>query len=91
MSGLKRGKVKWFSPEKGYGFILIGDDLEVFVHYSEIVDGGYRMLHDGEEVEFELHDTMRGYQARNVRRLGVSQASESPERRGKGTDRDFLC
>ena len=90
MSGLKRGKVKWFSPEKGYGFILIGDDLEVFVHYSEILGDGYRMLHEGEEVEFELHDTMRGYQAQRVRRLGVDDP-EHAKGGGWGNGRDFIC
>jgi len=77
---MPRGKVKWFSPEKGYGFILGDKNEEVFVHYSEISGNGFRMLHDGEEVEFELYDTMRGYYARNVNRVikdGEPVSSES--------------
>ncbi len=64
-----RGWVKWFSPEKGYGFITIESDTEVFVHHTQIMGEGFRILHAEEEVEFELVDTTRGYQAKNVRRL----------------------
>jgi len=63
------GKVKWFSPEKGFGFIFLDDETEVFVHYSEITGDGFRLLHADEEVEFELADTAQGYQARNVVRV----------------------
>jgi cold shock protein len=66
---MTRGKVKWFSPERGYGFIQSESDQEVFVHHSEILGDGFRLLNEGEEVEFELHDTMRGYHAKNVRRV----------------------
>jgi CspA family cold shock protein len=67
---MTKGMVKWFSPEKGYGFIVMEPDTEVFVHHTAIVGDGFRILHADEEVEFELIDTDRGYQARNVRRLG---------------------
>ena len=64
------GHVKWFSNEKGYGFIDMGDgDEDVFVHYSSIVEEGYRTLRQGERVQFDLFDGERGPQARNVLRL----------------------
>ena len=66
---MTRGLVKWFSPEKGYGFIVIEPDTEVFVHHSQILGDGFRILHAEESVEFDLVDTSRGYQAKNVRRL----------------------
>ena len=73
------GKVKWFSPEKGFGFILIEDQTEVFVHYSEIMGDGFRMLHPEEEVEFELCDTSHGFQARNVIRVNAGTVVKNNE------------
>jgi CspA family cold shock protein len=67
MSGIFRGKVKWFNNEKGYGFITreeLGEDI--FVHFSAIENKGYRTLNDGEEVEFELVKGDKGFQATNV-------------------------
>ncbi|MBE6152473.1 MAG: cold shock domain-containing protein [Firmicutes bacterium] len=62
-----RGKVKWFNNDKGYGFIECGDSKEdIFVHYSSILSEGYKMLVEGEYVEFELIRTDRGLQAKNV-------------------------
>lgn len=66
---LLRSRVKWFDPQKGYGFIRREGETDVFVHYSAILDEGYRTLNDGEEVEYEIVETDRGPQARNVRRL----------------------
>ena len=60
------GKVKWFNAQKGFGFINRGDGNDIFVHYSQIQDTGYRTLIEGEEVEFDLVKTERGDQARNV-------------------------
>ena len=64
------GKVKWFSDAKGYGFIESGNEVDngkdIFVHYSEITKGGYKTLAQGQTVEFELSDSPRGLQARNV-------------------------
>jgi cold shock protein len=52
-----RGRVKWFSDEKGYGFIeLEGGGEDVFVHYTEIVGEGFRTLEEGSVVEFEVLD-----------------------------------
>lgn len=68
---MARGRVKWFSDEKGYGFIEDsegGEDL--FVHYSEIVAEGFKSLDEGNEVEFEPVDSRRGKQASNVEVVG---------------------
>ncbi|MBQ6654402.1 MAG: cold shock domain-containing protein [Erysipelotrichaceae bacterium] len=60
------GKVKMFSKEKGYGFITIEGDKDVFFHYSELVMDGFKTIEDGAEVEFELVETDRGLQAKQI-------------------------
>ncbi|MBQ1940725.1 MAG: cold shock domain-containing protein [Anaerovibrio sp.] len=60
------GKVKWFSTEKGYGFIEREDGSDVFVHFSAIQDDGFKTLNEGQAVEFEIVDGARGPQAANV-------------------------
>jgi cold shock protein len=62
-----KGKVKWFSKEKGYGFISQDNGgRDVFVHYSAIQGAGFRTLENGQEVEFEVKDGPKGPQAENV-------------------------
>jgi CspA family cold shock protein len=61
-----RGKVKWFSSEKGYGFIQRDNGGDVFVHFSAIQTEGFKTLNEGQEVEFEVVDGDRGPQAANV-------------------------
>lgn len=61
-----RGKVKWFNNEKGYGFIEYKDQEDIFVHYSSILSQGYKTLVEGQYVEFELVETDKGLQAKNV-------------------------
>jgi CspA family cold shock protein len=61
------GKVKWFNEQKGYGFIVPdekGDDL--FVHYSNIVMDGYKIIKEGEKVTFDAVKGARGMEAKNV-------------------------
>lgn len=69
MSERLTGTVKWFSNERGYGFVLIDDDeeqQEYFVHYSYIDMEGYKTLRAGQKVTFALVDTDRGVQAHEV-------------------------
>ena len=59
-------KVKWFNNEKGYGFIEYKENEDIFVHYSQILQDGYKSLNQGENVYFELIETEKGFQAKNV-------------------------
>lgn len=61
------GTVKWFSSEKGYGFISRQDGDDVFVHFSAIEGDGYRNLEEGQAVEFEVTKGPKGLQAAMVR------------------------
>ena len=61
------GTVKWFSSEKGYGFISQEGGPDVFVHYSAIEGQGYRNLEENQKVEFEVTQGQKGPQATNVR------------------------
>lgn len=73
------GKVKWFNENKGYGFILQeGGGRDIFVHYSEIQEDGYRTLAEGETVQFELLESPKGPQAKQVIRDGKTAASPPP-------------
>jgi CspA family cold shock protein len=65
------GTVKWFSDEKGFGFITPddGDGRDVFVHHSSIVGGGYRSLAEGARVSFETEAGPKGPKAVNVTKL----------------------
>ena len=60
------GTVKWFNSTKGFGFIERENNDDVFVHYSEINDTGYRSLDEGQRVEFTVVDGQKGPQAQNV-------------------------
>ena len=60
------GTVKWFNNEKGYGFIEYKENNDIFVHYSMINQEGYKSLNEGDKVSFELVETDKGLQAREV-------------------------
>ena len=61
-----QGKVKWFSAEKGFGFISNNEGEDVFVHYSQIRTDGYKTLENEQLVEFEVYQADKGLQAHNV-------------------------
>ncbi|MBF8984384.1 cold-shock protein [Lutibacter sp. B2] len=63
---MKKGTVKWFNAEKGFGFISIEGEDDVFVHFSAIQGDGFKSLEEGQAVEFEVEQGNRGLQATNV-------------------------
>jgi CspA family cold shock protein len=73
------GKVKWFNENKGFGFILQDDGQDIFVHYSEIKQDGFRTLNEGEQVEFDLTESSKGPQAKEVVRSAGNSVSAAAE------------
>ena len=63
---MKTGTVKWFNAEKGFGFISVEGDSDVFVHYSAINSEGYKTLEEGQGVQFDVVEGAKGPQAANV-------------------------
>ena len=79
----EKGKVKWFSNVKGYGFIeKEGSQQDIFVHYSAIQGEGYKKLEEGEEVTFDVVQGERGPQASNV----VRSKKPAQKSEGKGAE-----
>jgi CspA family cold shock protein len=70
------GKVKWFNPRKGYGFIATEDGRDIFVHYSSIKGDGYKTLAEGEPVTFEVVEGDKGLRAENV----TAKSAQSTEK-----------
>lgn len=67
---MPRGTVKWFSDQKGYGFVTPEDgSKDVFVHHTAIKGDGFRSLREGQQVEFEITQGPKGPQASNVTKL----------------------
>jgi len=60
MSDKIKGIVKWFDAKKGYGFISVDGQEDIFVHFSNIAMSGFRKLDMGDEVEFEIKDSKEG-------------------------------
>ncbi|MFD6839445.1 RNA chaperone/antiterminator CspA, partial [Bacillus cereus] len=60
------GQVKWFNNEKGFGFIEVPGENDVFVHFSAIETDGFKSLEEGQKVSFEIEDGNSGPQAKNV-------------------------
>ena len=65
---MSKGRVNWFSNQKGYGFITTEAGSDVFVHFSAITGEGYKTLEEGQEVEFDLQKDDKGEKAVNVRK-----------------------
>ena len=63
------GTVKWFNDQKGYGFLAVEGQDDVFVHHSAIQSEGYKSLSEGERVEFEIEEGPKGPAAANVKKL----------------------
>lgn len=66
---MEKGTVKWFNRTKGFGFIEREGEDDVFVHYSAIEGDGFKVLNDGDQVEFEVVEGEKGPQAKNVKKL----------------------
>ncbi len=66
---MKTGTVKWFNSEKGFGFIEVPGEDDVFVHFSSISGGGFKSLEEGQKVQFDVVQGNRGLQAENVTKL----------------------
>ena len=66
---MAKGKVKWFSNQKGYGFITTDAGSDVFVHHTAIEGEGYKTLEEGQEVEFEVEKGPKGDQATKVKKV----------------------
>ena len=64
-----KGTVKWFNNQKGYGFISDEEGNDVFVHFSALQMDGFKVLDEGDEVEFEVIEGEKGPQAANVTKL----------------------
>jgi len=65
---LAQGIVKWFNDRKGYGFISQEEGNDVFVHFSSIESTGYKTLSEGDRVEFDIEESDRGPEAKNVKK-----------------------
>jgi CspA family cold shock protein len=66
---MAEGTVKWFSDQKGYGFIEQDDGQDLFVHHTGINAGGFKSLNEGQRVRFEIETSPRGPKATNVETL----------------------
>ncbi|HSV64613.1 MAG TPA: cold-shock protein [Mycobacteriales bacterium] len=64
---MAQGTVKWFNAEKGYGFIAVDGGQDVFVHFSAILQDGFKSLEEGQRVEFDVAQGAKGPQADSVR------------------------
>ena len=66
---MEKGTVKWFNRTKGYGFIKRSTGEDVFVHYKSIVGDGFKVLNEGDQVEFEVEEGPKGLQASKVTKV----------------------
>lgn len=78
------GTVKWFSQEKGFGFVTRDDGTDIFVHHSGISGRGFKTLEQGEAVEFDVIEEPKGLKAANLVRLNAPEGSSQPADMGQG-------
>jgi cold shock CspA family protein len=78
------GTVKWFSQEKGFGFVTRDDGTDIFVHHSGISGRGFKTLEQGEPVEFEVIEEPKGLKAANLVRLNAPEGGDQPADMGQG-------
>jgi CspA family cold shock protein len=74
---MSNGKVKWFNPRKGYGFIATADGRDIFVHYSSISGDGYKTLVEGDPVTFDIVEGEKGLRAENVVGRSASESADA--------------
>lgn len=81
----EKGKVKWFSNLKGFGFLnKEGGEKDIFAHYSFVQGDGYKKLQAGDEVSFDIEETPKGPQARNIVR---TKKAEKKEEKGESENK----
>ena len=73
---MPEGKVKWFNPRKGYGFIATEDGRDIFVHYASISGNGYKTLAEGDSVSFNIVEGEKGLRAEDVVSLSASEGEK---------------
>ncbi|HNX69116.1 MAG TPA: cold-shock protein [Candidatus Omnitrophota bacterium] len=84
-----KGKVKWFSNVKGFGFLRKeGEERDIFIHYSAIQGEGYKRLNPDEEVEFDIVQGEKGPQAQNVLRTKKPKEEGAAQGGGSGDKKD---
>jgi len=75
---MSEGIVKWFNPQKGFGFIATDDGQDIFVHYSDVKCEGYRTLSENDTVTFDIVDGEKGPRAENVVVVSSSKGKKQP-------------
>lgn len=80
------GTVKWFSQEKGFGFVTREDGTDIFVHHSGISGRGFKTLEQGERVEFDILEEPKGLKAQNLVRLDAPEGGDGMGQRGFDDD-----
>lgn len=74
---MSEGKVKWFNPQKGYGFIATDDGRDIFVHFSNISSDGFKSLKEGTLVSFDIVEGDKGFKAEKVVPKSVTKTKNS--------------